>query len=50
MIFWTLLTFIVQGYYYQRTLLFKEAITQEFYGLKDELFTANYCHLGYMYK
>ena len=35
MIFWILLTFIVQGYYYQRTLLFKDTITQGFYGLKD---------------
>ena len=26
-----LLTFIVQGYYYQRILLYKDTITQEFY-------------------
>ena len=35
MILWILLTFIVQGYYYQRTLLFKDTIIQEFCGLKD---------------
>ena len=40
----------MQGYYYQGTLLFKDTITQECCGLKAQLVTVNYCHLGYTYK